>query len=1275
MVTEWRIKDRQRTVIAAIVLCLNIGVDPPDVIKTRPCAKLEAWIDPMAINDPKKSIDQIGKQLQSQYELLSTRTKYKQSLDPNVEDIKKFCQNLRKSARDERILFHYNGHGVPRPTASGEIWVFNRGYTQYIPVSIYDLQTWLGAPCIYACDCHGAGHIVNNFQRFIEKRKRDESQENGHREGTYPAEAYENCILLAACRADEVLPMHPDLPADLFTCCITSPIEIAVRWFVMQSPLKVDYDNLKIPGRISDRRTPLGELNWIFTAITDTIAWSSMDGALFKRLFRQDLVVAAMFRNFLLAERIMRVHNCHPVSLPALPETHNHPMWDAWDMAVHHCLVQLPLLHAAERGEKPYTYKHTHFFEQQLTAFEYWLKYKSDDLDKPPEQLPVLLQVLLSQLHRLRALILLSKYLDLGPKAVHLALSIGIFPYVLKLLQSPAPELKPVLVFIWARIMAVDSSSVQAELVKENGYAYFIHILVPQEGHATNNYNVCEHLAMCAFVISLFVKGYRQGQKLCTNTELFRACLTHITEPESPLLRQWACLCLSQLWNNNQDAKLLAIREDAIEKVSELLEDPVPEVRTSCIVALTTFLGIGETRNINDETKQREISIATSVLTMTNDASCLVRKEVVVFFSRFIKQYLNCFLVAAFTTMEEEVAQLRNPNEMDSIRADSPAHGTVFASVWKVLLVLSEDPYPEISDYASDVVDYVMGELKESMLSDEVNKLESYLLRYSTSPADDQYRPTFSSSLAKVSSSSLNGQYLNGSAITSGVSTPLPQTKPNGGTSGRSASIGAQEDHSSTTSTSTESRFASTLRRSVSFAASLKNYALGTPSDHNGDKSGENLVHNGSFNHGRLSFGESVTTVPYGSGKKPHAVRGFSRTRTEPIELPLCSGFFEWSCEYFQEPQMSPSESDEPGSERYVERMWKKGRNERIIAETQVQKDLAARGTWNTQVGFLNNVTQPTKLIYAQFEPHLVAVDDRDGVTVWDWTESTKLNRFCNGNPAKTRITEAKLLNEDDHPMLLTGSSEGVVRLYRHYQSPKDIELACSWRVLSDLVPANKSTGLIAEWQQSRGSLLVGGDVRVIKLWDATREVCISDIPARSGSPVTSLTSDQLSGNIIVAGFGNGALRVYDRRLEPRESLVRTWKKHDSWVVKAHMQRGGSRELVSGSTNGQVHLWDIRASEPVVSFQSFHGRGMNNVMRAMDVHEHAPVIATSSHSVGIFTTNGVKVSTVRSPASTMLSNNRNIHVSALGFHPHRMGLAVNNGHDAHISVFEATKRP
>ena len=52
----------------------------------------------------------------------------------------------------------------------------------------------------------------------------------------------------------------------------------------------------KIPGQFQDRKTMFGELNWIFTAITDTIAWNTLPRDTFQKLFRQDLLVASLFR-------------------------------------------------------------------------------------------------------------------------------------------------------------------------------------------------------------------------------------------------------------------------------------------------------------------------------------------------------------------------------------------------------------------------------------------------------------------------------------------------------------------------------------------------------------------------------------------------------------------------------------------------------------------------------------------------------------------------------------------------------------------------------------------------------------------------------------------------------------------------------------------------------------------------------------------------------------------------------------------------------------------
>ena len=46
--------------------------------------------------------------------------------------------------------------------------------------------------------------------------------------GSIPS--FKNCIQMAACADDQVLPTNPDLPADIFSSCLTTPIKIAIHW-------------------------------------------------------------------------------------------------------------------------------------------------------------------------------------------------------------------------------------------------------------------------------------------------------------------------------------------------------------------------------------------------------------------------------------------------------------------------------------------------------------------------------------------------------------------------------------------------------------------------------------------------------------------------------------------------------------------------------------------------------------------------------------------------------------------------------------------------------------------------------------------------------------------------------------------------------------------------------------------------------------------------------------------------------------------------------------
>ena len=546
---------------------------------------------------------------------------------------------------------------------NGEVWVFNKSYTQYIPLSIYDLQQWTGNPAIYVFDCSGAGLVVNSFLQLAEQGNvgtgpaaaalaaaaagSDGVGVGGAAArpdtagGTMPLGAgASECILLAACGAEELLPQSADLPADVFSACLTTPIKIALRWFVSRSILKGDGISVdvidKIPGQQNNRKTPLGELNWIFTAITDTIAWNVLPRPLFQRLFRQDLLVASLFRNFLLAERIMRANNCAPISCPALPPAYQHPMWHAWDMAVEICLLQMPTL---INGDSTVEFTPSPFFTEQLTAFEVWLEHGSER-KAPPEQLPIVLQVLLSQSHRLRALVLLGRFLgafctlvpirprrrgerrslrtlpgaslrpplafnprprclstppdayelhpDMGPWAVDLALSVGIFPYVLKLLQTTAPDLRQILVFIWTKILALDRSC-QLDLVKDSGHVYFVRFLdspsVPSEERA-----------MAAFVLAAIADDHPKGQAACASSGLLQVCLANLpgaaSPSGSPLFVRWLCLCMGKLWDGYASLQAEAFRVRASEAVASLLNHPTPDARAAAVYALGALVHV-----------------------------------------------------------------------------------------------------------------------------------------------------------------------------------------------------------------------------------------------------------------------------------------------------------------------------------------------------------------------------------------------------------------------------------------------------------------------------------------------------------------------------------------------------------------------------------------------------------------------------------------------------------------------------------------------------------
>ncbi|XP_034933935.1 regulatory-associated protein of mTOR isoform X2 [Chelonus insularis] len=1206
----WRLKERMKTVSVALVLCLNVGVDPPDIVKTQPCARLECWIDPLSVS-PQKALETIGSNLQKQYERWQPRARYKQSLDPTVEEVKKLCTSLRRNAKEERVLFHYNGHGVPKPTSNGEIWVFNRTYTQYIPLSVYDLQTWMGAPSIYVYDCSNAGIIVESFQQFAEQHEKeyenDKSAVQQNRATGVQMPSYKNCIQLAACAINQILPMNPDLPADVFTSCLTTPIKIALRWFAMQNTSKlvpeVTLDVIdKIPGQLTDRRTMLGELNWIFTAITDTIAWNTLPRDLFQRLFRQDLLVASLFRNFLLAERILRSYDCTPVSCPKLPPTYQHPMWQAWDLALDLCLSQLPIVVNAEDK-----FEHSPFFEEQLTAFQVWLTLGSKNRD-PPEQLPIVLQVLLSQVHRLRALELLGKFLDLGPWAVNLALSVGIFPYVLKLLQSNARELRPLLVFIWAKILAVDNSC-QADLIRDNGHKYFLSVL--QDVTIAS-----EHRTLATFVLACIVNNYPAGQEAALQGSLVSICLEQLNDP-NPQLRQWLCLCLGRLWHNYDKARWCGVRDIAHEKLASLLQDPVPEVRTASVYALGTFIN-SVTKRSEHANNIDQIIAMTLINTVTHDMSPLVRKELVVALQWMVLHFENSFVTLAlaeensrkdlvvetffpFSGMrrigsrdrlkmmpsnnthgydctdsmgQDRIKRVSSSSSISSLGHSSlgnvpgVSYGSVYMKLWHGLASLDNDPHPGVAGMSQKVTNHIRNQVKESSTPKEV--------------ADTK----LASSLSLPPSPSNRTSYLN------------------------------KESPPTTNSTSELLR-----ARVPPYPNRVRKPIPNTISEETDDTSG--------------------------------------------IRKPLItSQFVEWSCAQFAQPVSFDNETESTSdmeSRAHYEREWRYLRNKRQRREAREEQQKAHVSRIESQVFHSRCPQQPEVLLFHPFDPHL-AVASKDNFGIWDWQSSTKLMyHSTRGNKIGTKITSLEFINSHDVSLLMTGSDDGAVRIWKNYCNMlgREPTLLTAWQALGDVQPATKastaSAGLVTSWEQRSLTLAATGDVRIVRLWDAETELKKQDILTGADCCVTSIDTDG-TGAMMALGCGDGSVRLFDRRLPPAEAKIMTWREHNAWILGAYLSKFNDPQsacLITGSSSGDVRIFDLRKNTSVNVIQITHG------LTAFTVHPTANIFAcgSSHHCISVYnTTSGQLLNTIKFHEGFMSS--RISPVGCLNFHPYRVVLAA-----------------
>lgn len=121
------------------------------------------------------------------------------------------------------------------------------------------------------------------------------------------------------------------------------------------------------------------------------------------------------------------------------------------------------------------------------------------------------------------------------------------------------------------------------------------------------------------------------------------------------------------------------------------------------------------------------------------------------------------------------------------------------------------------------------------------------------------------------------------------------------------------------------------------------------------------------------------------------------------------------------------------------------------------------------------------------------------------------------------------------------------------------------------------------EFQQRTGRLIAGGNTKAIRVWDLSTEKCCNSFESKSEASLTTLTSawcydynggySGIGPDVVVAGYGNGSLRVFDIRSNtgepvhdlkgPRSRIYSKFDEHTSWIVDVSFTTYGGRHEVS----------------------------------------------------------------------------------------------------------------
>lgn len=699
---------------------------------------------------------------------------------------------------------------------------------------------------------------------------------------------------------------------------------------------------------------------------------------------------------------------------------------------------------------------------------------------------------------------------------MNLALSVGIFPYVLKLLQASAKELRPLLVFIWAKILAVDVTC-QVDLVCDQGQKYFLSVL--QDPMITPKYRT-----LAAFVLASIVHNFPMGQASALQSSLVSICLEQIND-NCASLRQWLAICLGHLWQNYDKARWSGVRDLAHEKLAKLLEDPVPEVRAAAVYALGTFISSQKTDR-TEHADNLDRSIALTLFSMVgNDMSPIVRMELLAALQWIVMLFLKVFKAAS--TQDSNAGNSWDRKMMTRVSScgsinnfSTLGFNSIYIKLWRGLLSFCHDPCPDVVKMAKEIVMYIIIDL---------------------TPAEEADKGMYSSnSISLPPSPNTRTGYLGGSSPP--VSHSLSMNRH------ANDSIGNIERNNSRSTTPIQNRVLQSGNRSRKNSR-IENDGIPANATINADINITSGSSSNDENQDPLKPKPIVTTnyISWSTanvtnmGEKHE--KYFTKSRCKHLDGKLVRDI-----EYTIQNGVSTL---------YLTQLW--------AAQTQSTPNLIRFHPFEEQIA----VAYKDK----------VMVNDRDSKVIHAYAPTEiPLNIPMHWRHAQNvEVTSFEFINPSTRALVLIGHDDGCIRIWKPPTDTKEKPtLITGWQAINDVTSASRmvnTCGLITTYQPMNNVIVSGSTAKCIRFWDPETERKINEIPTDNEAAVRVLSTS--NEGLTIAGFDDGCCKIIDKRCNASSAIVCSYREHNERLLECSMVTE-TGTLFTGCRQGSCVCIDFR---------------------------------------------------------------------------------------------------